>query len=115
MGAVRVMTGPSSPDYLSLNIADVHETHRELVERFRTAGACSADRVIEIDVGTLSSDERRLFDDFVRRGVIVAWRGGHYLDERALTATDRPAVRRAILGAVLVLALMGGLIWVFRR
>lgn len=115
MGAVRVVTGPISPDFLSLGIADVHETHRELVERFRTAGACSAEHVIEIDIGTLSNDERSLFEELVRRGVIVAWRGGHYLDEQALKKTDRPTVRRAILGAILVLALMGGLIWLFGR
>lgn len=105
----------TSPDFRALNTADVHETRHELLERFKAAGACSAENVIEIDVGTLSSDERSLFEDLVRHGVIVPWRGGHYLDEQALKATDRPTVRRAILGAIMVIALMGGLIWFASR
>jgi hypothetical protein len=104
----------TSPDFRALGIADSHETRHELLTRFTSVRACSADNVIEIDVGALSTDARSLFESLLKRGVLVAWRGGYYLDEQALRKADRPTVRLAIIGAIIVLALIGGMAWLIR-
>ncbi len=113
MGAVRV-TSSWTPRYLNSE-AELHQTRRQLLERFRSERADAADKTMEIDLGTLSGDERPLFDGLVEQGVIVSWRGGYYLDEEALKAADAPLARRAILGAIVVAAVVGGMLWLTSR
>jgi hypothetical protein len=98
-------------DYRALDGSGLHETRFELLERFKSARATSAENPMALDLGTLSEDERWIFDGLVKDGAIVEWRDGYYLDEDALRSADRPALRLALIGGAVMVALIGGMLW----
>ena len=90
-------------------LADARATRRALIERLVAAEAVSPDRAMVLSA--LSFDEQSLLENFIRRGVVVAFRDGYYLDSDALARTTRGATTRAVIGTALLVGVLVSVVW----
>jgi hypothetical protein len=93
---------------------EVRDLRQGLIARLLDAGATSPQSALEIPADALSSDQRSLLADFVRRGIVEEFREKYYLNTDAYARSERSGVRRLYVGLVLLAGIIAAMLWFSR-